>query len=134
MGFVHGKNANITLDDNDLSAFASKVEFEVEAEAHDTTTFGKAFKNYSGGLKDGTVSVEGIYDGTATTGPRAVIEPMLGTTVECVYAPEGTGTGRTVRTFDVVVTKYKESAPVADMITWTCELQMSEDPVITTGV
>jgi hypothetical protein len=134
MAFVHGKGVVVTLDGDDLSAFATKVDVEREAEAHDVTTFGKTSKTYAGGLKDGTATIEGVYDGTTSTGPRAIIEALLGTTVEMVYKPEGTGTGKPVKTGDCVVTSYKESAPVADMITWTCELQLSDDLVISTGV
>ncbi|MGE3414116.1 MAG: hypothetical protein AB7L91_18065 [Dehalococcoidia bacterium] len=132
MAFVHGKNTVVTLDGDDLSAFCNSVEFEQEAEALDTTTFGKNSKTYGGGLKDGTATLEGIYDSTAGTGPAAVVRPLLGTVVELIYQPEGTGTGKPTHTADVVVTSYKESAPVAEMITWTAEVQLSDDVATTT--
>lgn len=134
MAFVHGKSTAVSLGGDSLSEYSNSFEYEREAEAHDVTTFGKNSKVYSGGLKDGTATIEGIYDNTVSTGPAAVIEPLLGTTVELVYNPEGAGVGKPVKTVDVVVTSYAESAPVADMVTWTCELQMSDDVAITTGV
>ena len=44
-----------------------------------------------------------------------------------VYRPEGTGSGKPEAEVDVLVSSYEESAPVADMITFTAELQGSDD-------
>lgn len=133
MTFVHGKGAVVSLNAVDLSPFTSKVGFDREADGHDVTAFGKNSKVYFGGLKDAKVTMEGTYDNGATTSPRAVIEGALGTVVVLIYKPEGTGTGRPIRTVSVLVTKYKESTEVADMIKWTAELQCSDDVVGTVG-
>ncbi len=133
MAQIHGKSTLVTLDTNDISTYCNNVSFEQAADSHDTTTFGKNSHVYTGGLKDGTCTIEGIYESGAT-GPAAVIRPLLGTTVELIYQPEGTGTGKPTHTVDVVVTAYNESAPVADMIQWTCELQLSDDVVTTSQV
>lgn len=133
MAQIHGKNTFVSLDADDLSTFANSVEFGREAEAHDTTTFGSGSKTYQGGLKDGSATISGVYDSSAT-GPRAIVEPLLGTTVELIYQPEGVGTGKPTKTVDVVVKSYKETAPVADMVSWTSELQMSGDVANSTQV
>lgn len=128
MAQQHGKDTVITLDGDDLSAYSNSFSYERSADSHDTTTYGKDSHVYTGGLKDGTATIEGIYE-TGVAGPRAVIAPLLGTTVPLVYKPEGTGTGKPQDTVDVVVTAYNESSPVAEMIQWTCELQLSDDVV-----
>lgn len=130
MSKVHGKGVAVSLDENDLSQYSNSTEWSRSADTHDTTTYGKNAKTYKGGLLDGTATIEGFYDNTADSGPAAVIEPLLGQTVPFEYQPEGASTGIT-RTVDVVVSSYDESAPVADMITFTCELQMSDDVEIT---
>lgn len=128
MSFVHGKNVKVTIDGDDISAFTKNVEFSREADTHDTTTFGKNSKTYASGLKDGTAKLEGVYDNTASTGPGAVLKPLLGgAAVEFVYQPEGVGAGRAQSQVDVIVNSYEESAPVDDMITWTAELQCTDD-------
>lgn len=132
MAFVHGKDLAVSLDGDSLSAYCNNVEFEQEAEAHDVTTFGKDSKVFFGGLKEGTATLEGTYDNTAGTGPAAVVRPLLGTTVEFIYQPEGVGSGKPTHTVDVVVTNYSETAPVADMVTWSAELQLSDDVATTT--
>jgi hypothetical protein len=69
--------------------------------------------------------MEGVYDNTAMTGPKAVIEPLLGTTVPLIRQTEGTGVGKPQDSVTVLVTSYVETNPVADMVTWSCEMQMS---------
>lgn len=126
MAFVHGRHLFVSVDGDDLSPYTNEVKYSNEADTHETTTFGKNSKTYAGGLKDGTMSLTGVYD-NGVGGPRAVLRPLLGTTVEAIYRPEGTGTGRPQDTVDVVVQTYEETAPVGDMIAWTCELQLSDD-------
>lgn len=134
MSFVHGKGTAVSLDGNDLSAYSNNVEWTRTPDVHEVTTFGKDSKVKQGGLLDGSATVSGVYDNTASTGPAAVIEPLLGTVVEFVYQPEGLGTGLPTKTVDVVVGEYTETAPVADMITWSVNLDMSDDVAITAQV
>jgi hypothetical protein len=134
MAFVHGKNTYISLDAKDLSAYTNTSELSRSADSHDVTTYGKNSHVYQGGLLDGKASMGGIYDSTALTGPRAVIEPLIGTTVELIRRPEGTGTGKPEDTVDVLVVGYVETNPVADMVTWSCELQCSDDIATTVQI
>jgi hypothetical protein len=131
MTFVHGKNTYISLNAVNLSAFTNAFEFSRTADSHDVTTYGKNAHVKEGGLLDGTGSMGGIYDNTTTpasaAGPRAVIEPLIGTVVELIRRPEGTGSGKAQDTVDVLVTNYTETSPVADMVTWTCEFELSDD-------
>lgn len=128
MTFVHGKGTAVTIDGDSMSAYSNSVTFTRTADTHDVTTFGKNSKVYQAGLKDGTATIEGIYDSTAASGPGAVFRPLVGgLAVTLVYRPEGTGTGKPEAEVDVLVSSYEESAPVADMITWTAELQLSDD-------
>lgn len=133
MAKVHSKDTVITLGGDDLSQFGTSVEFNREVETHDTTTFGKSSKTYSAGLKDGTATLEGIYDNTATTGPSVVIGVLYdsGESAEFVYQPEGLGTGKPTRTVEVIVSSFNENAPVNEMVQWTAELQFTGDVVET---
>lgn len=125
MAQIHGKNAYVSLDGTDISAVCNSVGPKRSADSHETTTFGKSSKTYQGGLLDGTVSLEGIYESGAS-GVKDVIEDLLGTTVDFVYRPEGTGTGKPEQSGNAVVTAYEETTPVADMITWKATLQLSD--------
>lgn len=127
MAFKHSKDTVVKLDDNDLSAFTNSSSFEKNADSHDVTTYGKGAHVFTGGLLNGAQGIEGVYDSTAVTGPRAVILPLVGTVVAFVRQPEGAGAGKPQDSFDVLVTKYTESSPVADMIKWAAELQPTDD-------
>lgn len=135
MGFVHGKGTAVSVGGTELGAFSNSVTFGRSADSHDVTTFGKNSKVYAPGLKDGTATIEGIYDNTAETGPAAVLRPLIGAAaVELIYQPEGAGAGKPLSTVDILVTSYEETAPVADMITFSAELQLSDDIADSVGV
>lgn len=123
--FKHGKDTFISLDGDDLSGSTNASELGVTADTHDVTTYGKGAHVYKGGLKDGTAKMSGIYDSGAA-GPKAIIQPLVGETVELIRRPEGTGSGLPQDKVDVVVKGYTESNPVADMITWSADLQLSD--------
>lgn len=131
MAFKHGKDVFVSLNAVDLSAFTNNTDLGREADEHDVTTYGKSAHVYSGGLLDGEITIGGIYDDGASS-PEATIEPLLGTVVPFVYRPEGTGSGKPERSGQVLVKKYDESAPVADMIKWTCTLRLSDTLTKTT--
>lgn len=127
MVFVHGSDTYISIDGDDISAFCTQSDFKRTADSHDVTTYGKNAHVYRGGLHDGTSSVSGIYDNTAVTGPRALLEPLVGTVVELIRRPDGTGAGKAQDTVDVLVGEYTETSPVADMVTWSLSLQLSDE-------
>lgn len=126
MAFTHGRNTFVSINGIDISAFTNNTEPEREADEHDVTTYGKNSHVFRGGLLGGKATIGGVYD-DGLTGPRTVIEPLIGTNVPFVFRPEGTGVGKPQDTVDVHVKSYKETAPVADMIMWSAELTYSGD-------
>lgn len=134
MTFIHGKGSAYSLDDNDLSIYGTQIKFSRKADKHDVTTHGRNSHVYFSGLKDGTASIEGIYDNTAVTGPAVTLKALIGgPNVELVYMPEGDAVGKPVATVMVLVETYDETAPVADMVKFSCELQFSGDVADTVG-
>jgi hypothetical protein len=126
MAKKHGKDTVIKLNSVDLSAFCNTSEFTRTADSHDTTTYGADAHGYDGGLTDAKATIGGMYDDSAT-GPRATIEPLIGTKVPYIRQPEGAGSGLAQDSCTVLVVSYVESSPVADMVTWSAELQVSGD-------
>lgn len=127
MAKVHGKNTVIKVDDNDLSTYTDSSELPRSADSHDVTGYGEDSHRKAGGLLDGTFTMSGTYDNTATTGPQAVLEPLLGTVVPIIRQPNGTGSGKAQQSFDGLMTKYTETNPVADMVKWSCEFEIDGD-------
>lgn len=124
MAFIHGKGTVVTLNAVDLSAYSTEIDWTQTADKHDVTAFGASAHVYQGGLLDGTATLKGTYD-SGTTGPGKTIRPLIGTTVTLVYEPEGIAASKPVHTVTVLVTSFEETAPVADMIKWTCQLQFA---------
>lgn len=133
MAFIHGKGAFVSLNASNLSTFTTNTTFGRAGDSHDVTTYGKNAHVFKGGLKDGTATLQGVYDDGAT-GPQAIIEPLLGTNVTLIYRAEGTGAGKPEKSVNVLVTSYEETTPVANMITWQAECQMSDDVTETVQV
>lgn len=132
MTFSHGKETFISLAATDLSTFTTTSQLEQTADSHDVTTYGKDAHVKQGGLLDGSATMSGIYDNGAA-GPKAIIQPLVGTVVALVRKPDGAGTGKKVDTVNVLVKKYTETNPVADMVTWSCDMELSDTLVTTTS-
>lgn len=126
MTFVHGKNTYVSLNAVNLSAYTNSSEFARTADSHDVTCYGKDDHVKAGGLGDGTFKMSGIYDNTAVSGPRAAIEPLIGTVVQLIRRPEGTGSGKPQDVVNVLVVGFTETSPVADMVSWSCDMELSD--------
>lgn len=124
MAFVHGRLTFISVNGSDLSPFTNTSTFGRGADSHDVTTYGATDHAFEGGLGLNTFSMGGIYDGSAT-GPRDILEPLVGTSVTLIRRPEGTGSGKPQDSVTVVLTSYVETSPVADFVQWSAEFQPS---------
>lgn len=132
MAFVHGKNTYVSLNGTNLSAFTNKSSLNRAADEHDVTTYGATDYVFQGGLLKGDASLEGTYDNTAGSGPRATIDPLLGTVVTFIRRTEGTGVGKPQQSVPVLVAKYTETNPVADYVSWSVDLKLAGPVTATT--
>lgn len=133
MAFQHGKDTYISLGGVDLSDFTTTSQIEQTADSHDTTTYGKDAHVKQGGLLDGTATMSGIYDNATAGSPKLTIQPWTGQVKELIRKIPQAGGTVIVDTVDVLVKKYTETAPVADMITWSCDMEMSDTLATTTA-
>ena len=127
MAKSHGKKTVIKVEANDISTYVNASELTRTADSHDTTTYGNDAHRKEGGLLDGGFKMSGFYDNTAVTGPRIVLEPLIGTTATITRQTEGTGVGKPQDLFEAVLTSYVESNPTADMVTWASEWEIDGD-------
>ena len=126
MAFTHGRHTVVKINASDISAYTNTTDFNDGSDTHDVTCYGATRKAYNAGLGDGKVTISGVHDDGAT-GPRAVLKALkaAGNSVTFIYQPEGTGAGKPQSSVSVLVAAYNESAPVAGMVKWTAELQMT---------
>lgn len=137
MAFTHGKDAAFLIDDTagvltDISAFVDNVSFPQTLEPGETTTYGKESKTYIVGLQDATISISGKWDGAAGAIDAIMVGGPEPATRTFEYGPEGSAVGSVKKTGECIRTSYDVSAPVADVVTFTAEFQVTGD--VTQGV
>jgi hypothetical protein len=133
MAFVHGRLTKLLIATKDISPYTKTSSFEKSSDVHDTTGYGATDHTKSPGLGDGKFTAGGTYDNTVSVGPRNAMLALVATTVAVVRNPEGTGTGKPNDAFSMVLTKYTETNPVDDMVTWAIEGEIS-GAVVTTAL
>lgn len=134
MAFIHGKNTVLTVATKDISQYCTSSELERTVDSHDVTGYGKSDHVVLGGLRAGTFSIDGNYDNTTSTGPRAVLQPTIDAAVPVaiVRKPEGTGVGKPQESFSALCVSYVETSPVADKVSWSAKFTVSDAITSTT--
>jgi predicted secreted protein len=133
MAFRHGKNAVFKLDNSsgslvDLSAYLDEISMPRSVETGETTTFSNNAKTYITGLSDATISLGGKFDSTADAHFAGVLSALLAGTIDSVsfeYGKEGSASGRIKYSGEAILTSYEVSSPVADVVTFSAELQVT---------
>jgi hypothetical protein len=125
MAFIHGKNTSVLYNGSDLSSYFNDASMSQDVETAETTAFGDDAKTYITGLKDGTMSMSGMFDGQ-TDAIDAVLTGTLGATAADVATVVPAGLSSTgVATFSAEVreTSYEISSPVGDVVAANLEVQ-----------
>jgi len=126
MASAKSKNLVVIINGVDISYACDTSEHKPSADIVDRTGYGKDAHVKEGTLLDGTGSISGWYDSSAVSGPRAVLQPIIGQTVTYVRRPEGTGAGKPQDSVNVIVKDYTETAPLADIVRWAASLEYSD--------
>lgn len=124
---IHGKDAHFTYSSQDLSAHLTSIDFSQQNDSHDNTTFGDEGHEFVGGLTNGTITLNGFWDDTATTGSATVLDALVGSDspVAFEFGPAGNGSGEVKYSGSALLTSLDYSDPVADLVTFTASLQIS---------
>jgi hypothetical protein len=127
--FRHGKNAVVLIGGSDFSAYFKEATVSASIETAETTTFGSGgAKTYITGLKDATASLSGMFEGSATGTDAAVASALSSDAIQIItLGPEGAAAGRRSISMSTIQTKYEISAPVADVVSISAELQAEQD-------
>ena len=93
---------------------------------NEVTALGDSGAKFIAGLEDVDISLSGIFDDTATTGPDAVLGPLRTHTsaVSFEYGPEGSGTGDVKYSGNCWVLSYELRSRVGDGVEWNAVLQV----------
>jgi hypothetical protein len=126
--FRHGKNTVVLFGNYNLSEYFNSATTSAMAEAVETTTFGSLNKTYAVGMKDATVSFEGLWSGVLDTeGSDKVLHDAVTSEAKNVItvATEGATIGRRCKLINADETSYEITAAVADMVTISAQAQAS---------
>lgn len=136
---THGSGAYIGVTDSgtqlrNISPYVNSTNYAPTQDAHDDTTYGATGHTFRGGLTNGTITINGMWDKTTLTGPDTVLEPLLGVKTPWAwqFGPEGNAAGKVKKSGNGILTAFTVSAPVADLVSFSATIQISG--AITLGV
>lgn len=125
--FAHGKNVKVYVDQFDFSSYFNDVTAATTVETAETSAFGSSAKEYITGLKDGTVSLSGMFEGTADTGTDSYFATALGsaTKQKIIVATSGHSNGARAVMLQSDDTSYEVSGSIGDVVQTSAEFQSS---------
>lgn len=125
MSAVHGKDTDLYWGGYDFTTWSNQATINRTADSAETSTFGLASKTYIVGLKDGTLSLAGIWSGTQNE-----VDDRLNSTfatagqVITVY-PAGDVQGNPAYLMSGFSTSYEIDAGIGDAVAWSADVQPS---------
>ena len=124
--FTHGKEAVIKVADSgavlrDLSSVLNTATLSREVETAETSALGSDDKSYIPGLRDATISVEGMAD-TTTSG---YLEGVLGGSTTFEFYPAGEDPGNVKYSGACILTSFETAAELGGAVTVSGEFQVS---------
>jgi hypothetical protein len=92
MAKVSAKGAVITLNSQNHSTYCRSYEIEWAQDMPEVTGFTDGWRNYlGGGMPVIGFTLDMMYEGTASTGPYAILKAMMSTPATCSIVPESGG-------------------------------------------
>ncbi len=113
MAFKHGKGSTVLFGIVDLTAYLNALDFGVDIDSAETSTFGDTWKTHIAGQMGATVGFGGFYDPTDTT----IVAAIGAEDGILTWGPGGGGAeGDAVRLALIAATSYSEGSPVGDAV------------------
>jgi hypothetical protein len=115
--FRHGKNTIVLSDEFNLSQFLNSLSHSNAVETPETTVFGLSDRTYIVGHTDGSVSFEGLFEGSADAIDE-LFDAALGSDTERVLSVgnEGAALGRRAVLAATKQQSYEVSSPLTDVV------------------
>lgn len=132
MAFFDSKSSKFFLDDTgsterELTAYINDLGgLPGPRNLDEVTALGDSGAKFIPGLENVTISITGIFDDTATTGPDAVLGPLRTHTsaVDFNYGPKGNTGGFPKYSGTCWVTTYEVKSSVGSRVEYTATLQV----------
>ena len=132
MAFFDSKVSKFLMDDTgsvqrDLSPYLTEVRGLPGRRAlNEVTALGDSGAKFIPGLEDVTITLGGMFDNTATSGPDAVLGPLRthASAADFEYGPEGSGAGDAKYSGACWVISYELRSRVGNLVEWSATLQV----------
>ena len=125
--FAHGKCAVFKINDGstlrDISDVVNSSALSRSAETAEVTALGNNSKAYIPGLKDATISIEGMADVTTS----GYLNGVLGVSTAWEFYPAGTAAGQVKYSGNGILTSLETSAEVGGAVSISGEVQVTGD-------
>lgn len=123
MAFSHGKNTKVAFGGHNLTTYFNEASLSGAAETAQTSTFTASAHTYVVGLTDGTISLGGLFDGSAGAVDEA-LQQTLGVEDQYVMVLPGGDSGSARALFAKCEgTSYEISSPIGDVVSVSAEFQ-----------
>lgn len=129
--FRHGKLTRVFMNGRDASPYLNSAEVSVGVDTKETSAFGTKDKSYIPGIREQSISVGGMFDGTigALDEFMSTLHDQDGPYPTTLFYDAGVAVGRVCRLADVRQTSYDRSSPVDDIVSMSGELQVEGNAI-----
>ena len=125
--FRHGKNTAVFVDEFDFTTYFNDATSTSNIDTAETSAFGTDAKTYIVGHTDGTISLSGMFEATASVGTDQHFGTSLaGSEQLVVIGTEGHAVGRRAVMMKSENTSYEPSSPIGDVVQMSVEFQADE--------
>lgn len=110
-----------------LSGRANSATMSFSSEAVDVTSFGAEYRQkIADGIKEWSMSVNGIWDGAASQLDE-IMYGILGACTSMCYGPGGSATGAVQYSGCAILSEYSVEGEVSGAVTWSGTLVSASD-------
>lgn len=108
MAFIHGKSIFVMMNGYNITGYLNKIEAPYTADTAETSVFGLDNKTYLPGMKDATLSAEGLFDGDADAVDQLLNSVLAGANSgnNLMWIPQGNTAGNIGYGLNMIQTAY----------------------------
>lgn len=108
MAFIHGKSIFVMLNGYNITGYLNKIDTPYQADTAETSVFGNADKSFIAGMKNATLSGEGLFDGDADAVDEQLDTILSGSNItnSIMWFPAGNTLGNIGYGMEMIQTAY----------------------------
>ena len=128
--FTHGKDAEILLDNTNLSTTLTDASVSLTSDVVETSTFTSSSKTYVSGLKDGQATLSGYFESSSPDSDAEFLAQLGGSGSAFSIMPIGSTRGNPSSLGKVIEVSYDRSADIGGVVAVAVSFQFDDDNFI----